>query len=445
MKKLVDLHVDLPETTPETIEISTAEDELIALRESQNSVLEGGQVLTMDELYREFWSALKAHRHVQFKCSQVESKSHAPFCNIEALPKGIGNLVMALGDINLRISKLEDHFTEVLSHKFMSSAKSAESYVIQSVNVKSHEKESRLSVIHELTEKQAIEQYGAKAAKAVQRFQDLQQEFVGLRAQLIDLQVHLSSERTSFTIEELSSDIEHLLNASRHFLELPPPPIPIVDNFAKKMKIRMQKHELFKQRMEIINTSFEPLDLASKIHTLQIVDKELDNSLYDIVMSEKDMSGVAEKRKGAEQTISAVQTSLEAMKTLLPSVEHEMFLIHYNRKLIRDSIEKELPQKTVDTDASILQIEKSLLKARKDILQEHASSVHTLQVSQRSLLQELQTMSKNSPKSVSSSIAACIRSLSFVSTEKRKILDNKYVILHCKFLQDILNTIHRKK
>lgn len=419
----------------------------------------GTRPLNLNSLYAEFWPLLNATLDaLRDKSSANKVLQGAPLANFlritaptkpygselstsnaaaafRTLPLAVQNLLMAITDLNLKLSHSEDAINAALSEIYLRAATEGERCVAQdiaSLEGFSEAVNARTTSLHTAAVQQVLgERFATFSTRALQALH----EWGALSAQLgvAGLVSHDLS-----TIEGLLSalsDARRSLAAARHDLAQPRFEVPENSPQAQldaRFALRMQRHQIDAERSaKMAEHRNNPLALSQALGQLRLADEEIGAHLA--ALAEESPMKHSAQVQSAEHVLVELDARSRAIQSLVDqahvlAVESSRLLEGIRAQVTRE-VAQDLESARAHAVACVAAASARLAEQREDALRKQEALVLHAREAEKTLAGELTLLSR-SLRVDAGVLDACASAIAEASRSRRRARDLETLALH---------------
>jgi predicted HTH domain antitoxin len=348
-----------------------------------------------------------------------------------SLPRVVQNLLMAVAEINMKLTNAEDEITLSLSQLYEQAAISATQCILnqmKSVQNFNSELRNRIVKLHNESEKQLMPQLKEFRLRTNHLLQNIEKlcvfewnQDMSVRSLLISMN---SAKRALQSLE-----------AERKLPKIKPNPI-ISDDLDARITFRLEKNEIYKQQVHVTEMIKDPMELAKSLEILNIADLEATANLGGL---EK----IAATKIEQEEEPVFVADIEEFLAELLPNIDlGHVYLAETDRILSKISIEIEKEARDDlnhihSISANTIQnIQHILKESREKCIADYESKIKATRDAEQVLFSEMVRHASNAP-----SLASCKRDINESTKQHKLARDLETLNIHKQILHKLANDL----
>jgi len=344
----------------------------------------------------------------------------------KTLPPGVQNLLMAVGDVNLKISATEDALSDALSAAYASAARAGAHCVLlaaQQVQTVAARRSARVELLYTRAAQELMggkyALFSTRATHALQQWADASVH-VSLAADASQhpwlLAFKALHQAAAVKLDLITPDGLHaaLLLAKRqvdYAVDGLPSAIAATSvvepqqqtDIGARLALRMQKHELSKLRMqELAHAHASPMELAHTLRTLHVAESELQSSIdaLDTVAA----PALPAAQLSVAGRLDELLRQSRRMQGVLAALVEQAHILQAESTQLRAVLQAQVVHETQQEIELSIQASGACLEAAKRVLSEehasalsrHAATVTELRTAERTLAGELVSMTRAS-------------------------------------------------
>jgi len=467
-KKLIQ---DLPITAEEAHIVQEEDEDKFTAGENEKSS-------KLDHLYTAFWSLLESSiasikdkegkgqmfthgsgfkSFMSMDDVKAEETNYVKNANFDNLSESTKNLIKAVIDINSQLNRAEDIMSENLSFMYLHFAEKGYSCIVSlNENIESYRK-NVMDKVNSLQRDVLRDTIGnefsiftTKALQSLQMWYEVYKEIQSLEKVTQDpllksfLKMKTKNETHTFellkeTILDVRTQIKFIINGLKNIKYFAPKPVNLKNN---KLLLRIQKHNILKQKQEEIKRGYlNPVELANKLRLLSTSESEINDTIEKI----------DEQVENEEDTTVDTNHLQMLLKILLENIEN---LADQSQKLeievtkVKGSLTNQLfkdysREITLDAAAAkecIRQSRKLQRQEKNNTLNNHETYLIDFKQAEKTIVNELkQLMILNRHESLN--IENCLKNVIEASNNHKQERDTKILNKHLHVLRKYIRNI----